>query len=372
MVGFEPLEAARATAALRAPPARPRRCGTRCALAALLGCLVGTSPLAARAEGKVPMRKACAIAAERGNTLRDQGKYVSARAAYAGCARPACPWSLAQACRKKLTSLDSATPTVIPRAKDDKGRNLAGVRVSLDGVALAEDSDGRAVPVDPGEHTFTFELPGAAPVEKSVVVRAGEKERLVAVVVHHDLAPTPAAAVAAAPPPPAPPSPAPAPTVPSAPPAAPPPEPASVAGAVADVPPLERASGPGHENRGAIVLGLSALSLALGSSVVGEYFIVQSNRAATTVSQIESSLPAGVCSPPTSTTCRALTYDLDLEQRDLTAGRVLLGVGVGLAIVGAATWLLWPSKATNGVARTWLAPSPARGGGGLYVGGAFF
>jgi hypothetical protein len=49
------------------------------------------------------------------------------------------------------------------------------------------------VVLDPGEHTFRFEVPGAAPVETRNVVREGEKNRIVRVT-FTPLAPTPSPA----------------------------------------------------------------------------------------------------------------------------------------------------------------------------------
>jgi hypothetical protein len=90
----------------------------------------------------------------------------------------------------------------------------------MDGKPLLERLEGTAVLVDPGEHRFVFDAEGLQPVEKTVVVRVAEKDRLVTVV----LAPRPAASAQASPPaavgapPPA--SPAPVPRAPAPAPAA--------------------------------------------------------------------------------------------------------------------------------------------------------
>jgi hypothetical protein len=50
--------------------------------------------------------------------------------------------------------------------------------VSVDGVTVTHGLDGKALEVDPGVHTFRFELAGAA-VEQMVLIREGEKSRAI-------------------------------------------------------------------------------------------------------------------------------------------------------------------------------------------------
>jgi len=47
------------------------------------------------------------------------------------------------------------------RAEDTTGADTLAVRVTIDGQLLAETLDGKAVPIDPGEHVVRFELAGA-------------------------------------------------------------------------------------------------------------------------------------------------------------------------------------------------------------------
>src|SRR5437762_10726167 len=54
-------------------------------------------------------------------------------------------------CRQWLSQLDAELPTVIFYVKDDRGRDRADVRVSVDGVPLVDRLSGTPVPMDPGE-----------------------------------------------------------------------------------------------------------------------------------------------------------------------------------------------------------------------------
>jgi len=66
-------------------------------------------------------------------------------------------------------------------AKIEDGSDATEVRVSVDGELLIERLDGKAVPIDPGERRFDFELAGHAPVQKRLVIREGEKARQIEV-----------------------------------------------------------------------------------------------------------------------------------------------------------------------------------------------
>ena len=72
-------------------------------------------------------------------------------------------------------------PSVVLGAKDKKGRDIVDAKVSIDGKVVTESLDGKAVAVDPGVHTFRFETDGAPAVEETVVVRQGEKNRILTV-----------------------------------------------------------------------------------------------------------------------------------------------------------------------------------------------
>jgi hypothetical protein len=72
-------------------------------------------------------------------------------------------------------------PSVIVSAKDEQGADLSDVRVFLDGDPLVTKLDGRPARVDPGEHKLRIEADGRPPVEQHLVVRAGEKNRVIEV-----------------------------------------------------------------------------------------------------------------------------------------------------------------------------------------------
>ncbi|HEY2511321.1 MAG TPA: hypothetical protein VGI39_10715 [Polyangiaceae bacterium] len=311
----------------------------RVALAVLAAIAATTAAQSALAQTKAdPSKGSCAALVERGDTLRNLNEYEKARAAFTACARDRCSRAVARMCAERLAGLDALTPTILPRARDERGRDVPGVTVSLDGAPNAP-LDGQPIPLDPGEHRLRFELAFAPAVEKLVVVRTGEKRRPVVVVMH-------AAAPAAT---------------------APPPEPhldsanVSLTGPEVGTP----------QDRARVVTSITLLVLAAVGGGVGEYFMLQATHEQDTASALRNPLNATSCTNSTSPTCQSLHDAVDAQYRDLDVGRVLLGSSVVLALGAAATWLFWPSPRAQTAKATWLAPAPAPGGGALYWGGTF-
>lgn len=131
-------------------------------------------------------RVACATASETGQKLRDDGKLMKARAEFLVCARDVCPQVIKKDCVDWLQTSETNLPTVVLAAKDSHGHDVTLVHVTFDGALLADKLAGKAIFVDPGQHTFRFEIPGEKPIEQRLVIHEGEKNRLVSV----SLAPT--------------------------------------------------------------------------------------------------------------------------------------------------------------------------------------
>ena len=68
-------------------------------------------------------------------------------------------------------------PTVVFEAKDAAGTMVFAVKVKMDGDVSGRAAAGRALPIDPGEHTFIFEVAGRQSVEKHLMIFEGDKLR---------------------------------------------------------------------------------------------------------------------------------------------------------------------------------------------------
>lgn len=123
---------------------------------------------------------ACLTSYERAQRLRLETKLLDAKRELLVCARPICPQVLRNDCSTWLNEVDASTPSVVVAARAGTAE-VSDVRVLVDGQELTDGLDGSALPVDPGHRTFRFELAGAKPIEQKLVVRAGERNRLLEV-----------------------------------------------------------------------------------------------------------------------------------------------------------------------------------------------
>ncbi|WP_394831884.1 hypothetical protein LVJ94_35745 [Pendulispora rubella] len=132
--------------------------------------------LPARADEK----DVCASSSEYAQRLLGQGKMIEARAQLLICTRMVCPAVVKQDCDGWLSTLDATIPSLVVAARDEEGRDLLDLKVTLDGGAV-DSLDGRAIPVDPGVHRLRVEAAGRLPVEQRLVVHEGERARPVTV-----------------------------------------------------------------------------------------------------------------------------------------------------------------------------------------------
>lgn len=157
--------------------ASPQLCLLALAAALLPAASATSAPKGPRDESK----RACVDASEQGQEMRDRGKLLAARERFQACSAAACPPIVRKDCAGWLADVEERTPTVVLGARDPGGRDLTAVRVLVDGAPLVDALEGKAIPLDPGEHRIRYEWAGGAPVEERVVLREGEKRRTVTV-----------------------------------------------------------------------------------------------------------------------------------------------------------------------------------------------
>jgi hypothetical protein len=289
---------------------------------------------AARADDKSD-KQMCIAAAEQGQSQRDDGQYRAARDSFLKCTNDKCPHVIVQSCTKWLRELDESSPTIVLGAKDEQGNDLTDVKVTFDGAPFATALTGKPMEADAGEHVVRFEREGSVPVEQKLMLRAGERARVVSVT----LLPVPAAVDAstedAGEPPPAPPP--------------PPPEPAFSAH---------------HVTSGALGLG------AVAAAVTATLFLVESNKKQSDAENLRGGLPSNACTGVSSTLCSNLAHQVQLQHDDMNIGTGLF-IGAGVLAVGAvASWVLWPKPESQQTQTTGLLV-PVPGGATLQIAGTF-
>jgi len=265
-------------------------------------------------------KAACISAADQGQQLRDDGKYRAARERFVTCSKAECPKVVAGSCSQWLRDLDGSTPSLVLGAKDPAGGDLTDVRVSFDGDTLATSLDGKPVLVDPGSHRLRFERAGSEPVELTILIRAGEKNRGVAPTLR-------------------------------------PPAPVKVAD-TATAPEVKPTTDGSQTARFAI--GGTVLALAAGALATGIYFGVSSQNDADQAAQIRAPMPTSACIGAGGSTpsCVSLASAVDAQNRDATLNVAMYVVSGVLAAAGVLTLVLWPKHKHEAA---WLAPLLGRG-----------
>jgi hypothetical protein len=138
-------------------------------------------------------KTACVVAADNGQRLRKNHKLVASRAEFLVCAQAECPGIVSQDCVQWLGSVERSLASVIVRAHDTRGTEVADLRVSLDGSLLTAHPTTAPIEVDPGEHVVLYEGRGFLPVTERITLREGEREHVLSVELLEQAPSTPAA-----------------------------------------------------------------------------------------------------------------------------------------------------------------------------------
>jgi hypothetical protein len=150
-------------------------------LHALVGVAFGLAVLGglSEASGAGPTLSECIAANETSIKLRGENGLREARDQSLACSSPSCPAELREACENRVTQLNLAIPTIVFEVKDAAGNDVTHVTVTMDGKPLVDHIDGTAIALDPGEHTFGFEIDGKSQATKHLVAYQGDLNRRV-------------------------------------------------------------------------------------------------------------------------------------------------------------------------------------------------
>jgi hypothetical protein len=285
-----------------------------------IACALGGLERPARAD-----EAACIAASEDALTLRQQGKLHDALKKLSVCAEATCSSEVKAECTQRIAAIDAAMPTLVLGAKDGAGNDLYDVRVSMDGAALRGSLDGRPIALDPGEHAFTFETAGNAPVEKKLVLREGEKDRHESVVI----GPVPA--------------------------------PPAVTPAAAALPPPTPTRTPWSPQKTLAVVSGGVGVIGVGLGVWFGAFAASSQ-----------SKEKADCAPTACSNRAQAIEDYDTAKKDATGSTIALVAGGALLAAGAVLWFTAPKEhGPRGASRIHLAPVVDTRSGRIIVGGAF-
>lgn len=258
-------------------------------LALAAGGALAVAPGLARAD-----TKSCVASHASAQRETKAGRLRLASQLYTTCGSDeTCPVQLRTECAELLEKVRAEQPTVIFSVLDENGKDVTNVRVFSTDELITEGLDGRSVAMDPGKHRLRFLLPWGDVLSSDVLIREGEKSRLVQVKIEKAAAPATAEPAATAP----------APKPVEAPPA-----------------PLEKAGPP--------VAAWLMTGVAVAGAGVFTTFALMGNSK-------KSSLDG--CSPACSPSAR---NDYDSLKRSYLIADVGLGVGIASAAVAAGLFLV--------------------------------
>jgi hypothetical protein len=149
--------------------------------------------------------KACVAAHASAQRETKAGHLREAARLYTSCGSDlACPEQLRSECGELLDGVRRIIPSVIFSVIDKRGADTTAVKIYSGDALISDGVDGRAVELDPGKYQLRFVLEDGSTLTSDVVVREGEKNRLVQVKAEPEAKPEPAPIVQpASPPPPA-------------------------------------------------------------------------------------------------------------------------------------------------------------------------
>jgi hypothetical protein len=141
---------------------------------------IGTCGVAVTARAAPPGKAECSASHARSQELRLDGKLLEARIELRTCSDSACPSALQADCAGWLAEVHQSIPSVeflleVPAGVERKPKVL------VDGQALDSARQGEPFELNPGAHVFRFELEGYPVQEQTLVIRQGEKRRVLRV-----------------------------------------------------------------------------------------------------------------------------------------------------------------------------------------------
>jgi len=140
-------------------------------LALAIGCFAARRALA---DDKLICVRAADVAQEQ----RTAGRLREARASLHTCAREICPALVRSDCTQWLAEVEASMPTIVIRAQNARGDDLADVQIELDGHPLTDRLEGLPIDVDPGPHVLAWRRDGKV-AQQEIVVHTAEKNRTV-------------------------------------------------------------------------------------------------------------------------------------------------------------------------------------------------
>jgi hypothetical protein len=122
---------------------------------------------------------ACMIAYKNAQEREQSAHLAEARELFQTCAKPTCGTFLRQECSTRHAQIGAEMPSIVPMVTDESGEPRVDVQVKMDGELLTAHLDGRALPVDPGIHEFSFATDRGVFSTQKVLIAQGQRNRAI-------------------------------------------------------------------------------------------------------------------------------------------------------------------------------------------------
>jgi hypothetical protein len=286
------------------------------------------TPGSAAAEDATDQCMASYVSAQK---LLKKSQLVEAKRELLACGQESCHKSMRGDCVQWLREVEERVPTVVVAAKDAAGNDLVAAKLFIDGQMVRERLDGSAIALNPGLRKFELIVGDGDPVAREVLVREGQRSRMI----QFEVKPPPA----------------------DVPPAT---EPATpVAGATP--PEGDDTDDKGHPVAAYVfgAVGVVALGSFLGFGIAGK----------SDADELRDS--CGVTSSCPDSEIDDVRTKLIVADISLGVGLVALGVGVGLFLHHHLSGSDDEAESAEAGSALWFGASPTRGGALGSVGGRF-
>jgi hypothetical protein len=134
---------------------------------------------------KVEATRVCVESYAAAQGPRKSGQLIEAKDLFGKCAQPACGSSLRKRCAALYKRMDAGIPSVLLVVTDASGvsqsMNEGKFEVTMDGQSVTAKLDGRAIPVNPGQHEFAFSTENAVFATQTVAIVHGQRNRAISV-----------------------------------------------------------------------------------------------------------------------------------------------------------------------------------------------
>lgn len=142
---------------------------------------LAASALVCDAGVAVAGKQECAQSYVEAQKLMRSGALRKAREKLMACGAEDCLLAVKKDCVAWLGEVNTNMPSLVIVAKAPDGEETQDVRVYVDEELAAQKLDAKGLEVDPGTHKLRFELEGSKSVTKEVLLRQGQKNKVIEV-----------------------------------------------------------------------------------------------------------------------------------------------------------------------------------------------